>query len=386
MSDSNTIRVLSLDGGGMRGYYSLHWMKLFIDEWGINPNDIWKYFDVITGSSIGGITALAYAMGKSPEELFTFFEDAGPWIFSTSDTTPSDKVSEVEKVNVFINPLARDTFYRNDNDLIGNRKLLLTMQDTFGTTKLSDLKTKVVITSFKQNNVSVTYTPGDNSPVYFSNSTIVPGLIGADLMAADIGMATSAAPLYFEPHDIDDSLYIDGGVVQNNPSSFALTIGKAKKPACNRFCVLSIGTGLGNVGFDPSENALRVELSKYGADKDAYITAHNLTQDLINTHEDLHSKMQSNAEKLSPLNQFMFLTSIMTTGPQEVSAREMQILNDSTLENLHYHRAQTFLDPDMDTELDDSTPEVLQYYKDLAQTNFTNDIDNIREFIRHLRL
>ena len=71
--DCNTVRVLSLDGGGIRGYLSLKWLQRFISQWGVNGNELWKYFDVICGTSIGGIAALSYAYGKSPDELKPFF-------------------------------------------------------------------------------------------------------------------------------------------------------------------------------------------------------------------------------------------------------------------------------------------------------------------------
>ncbi len=87
MSDSNTVRVLSIDGGGMRGYISTNFMELFVQQWGINPNQIWKYFDVITGSSIGGIQALGYSLGIAPSEINSFFTVDGPWIFTTNAST-----------------------------------------------------------------------------------------------------------------------------------------------------------------------------------------------------------------------------------------------------------------------------------------------------------
>ena len=49
MSDPNTLRILSIDGGGVRGLIPNTFMELFVQQWGINPNEIWKYFDVITG-------------------------------------------------------------------------------------------------------------------------------------------------------------------------------------------------------------------------------------------------------------------------------------------------------------------------------------------------
>jgi patatin-like phospholipase/acyl hydrolase len=62
--DINTIRALEFDGGGVRGYLSLKFFQRFVQQWGINPNELWKYWNVISGTSIGGIMALFIAFGK----------------------------------------------------------------------------------------------------------------------------------------------------------------------------------------------------------------------------------------------------------------------------------------------------------------------------------
>jgi uncharacterized protein len=47
------IRILSLDGGGMKGLFSATFMKRFCQDAGIDPTKIWDYFDIIAGTSIG---------------------------------------------------------------------------------------------------------------------------------------------------------------------------------------------------------------------------------------------------------------------------------------------------------------------------------------------
>ena len=132
MSDFNTLRILSLDGGGMRGYVSANFLKSFVDLWGINPNELWKYFDVITGSSIGGIMALALSFGKSPEELLTFFTEDGPWIFTTSTTTPSSRPSTLSKVNTILGgPLSNPTFYPSTTSGIVTMRLKSKLDSVF---------------------------------------------------------------------------------------------------------------------------------------------------------------------------------------------------------------------------------------------------------------
>jgi len=76
-------------GGGERGYLADKFLIQFVQLWGIDPGDIWKHFDVICGTSIGGILALALAAGRTPEQLLPFFTNQGPYIFSTNGTPSS---------------------------------------------------------------------------------------------------------------------------------------------------------------------------------------------------------------------------------------------------------------------------------------------------------
>ena len=377
----STIRVLSLDGGGMRGYISAVFLQLFVQQWGINPNEIWKYFDIIAGSSIGGIQALAYAFGLSPTDTQEFFLDDGPWIFTTSTTTPSVKPSTLSKANTILGgPYSNPTFYPSTTPNIGtmrlNSKLLTVFQDNI----LQAMKTNVLITSFEKNDADPDFEQYTNTPVYFSNlsDSVAPILSGQNLQAVDVAMATSAAPLYFPAWNIGADSYIDGGVTQNNPSSMALTIAKALKPVANRFCVLSIGTGLGEVGFPPESN-LKAELKAFRANPELFAVQYHLSEQELQRLKTLDS-----IGALEGVYLIMYLLGAMTAGPQETIAKELEIEADYTLDNLYQYRMQYYLDPNQDTELDTSTPDILKYYQESATEYFNNDIENITNFIARL--
>ena len=385
MSDFNTLRILSLDGGGMRGYVSANFLKSFVDLWGINPNELWKYFDVITGSSIGGIMALALSFGKSPEELLPFFTEDGPWIFTTSTTIPSSRPSTLSKVNTILGgPLSNPTFYPSTTSGIGTMRLKSKLDSVFGATAtMADLKATTIITSFEKNNVDPDYGQDTNTPVYFSNSQVVPSLIGQDFNIVDVAMSTSAAPLYFPSWSVGTDLYIDGGVIQNNPAGLALNIAKAKKPTAKRYCVLSIGTGLGDVGFPP-ENSVRSrvnqEVQELRKDRKAFADKWRLSTKQLKEIEDLSNNLRA----LEGAYLIMYLLGVTTTGPQEVEARKLFIESNYTLEQLYYYRMQYYFEPSQDTEFDNSTPEILQYYQTATAEYFNNDIDNITTFLGHL--
>jgi len=77
---TKTIRILEIDGGGIRGIFSAQFMKLFCAQAGIV--NIWQAFDIIVGTSIGGISALGYAKGLTPDDILELLISKGPDIFT----------------------------------------------------------------------------------------------------------------------------------------------------------------------------------------------------------------------------------------------------------------------------------------------------------------
>jgi uncharacterized protein len=385
MSDPNTVRVLSLDGGGMRGYISCVFMDLFVQQWGISPNEIWKYFDVITGSSIGGIQAMAYSIGLSPSDISGFFTNDGQWVFTTSTSTPSSQPSTLTKINTIVGgPFSDPTFYPSNIPGIGTMRLKSGLTTTFGSNTLQNALTNVIITSFEKNDANPDYAQTTNTPVYFSNSSIVPALSGQNSSMVNVGMATSAAPLYFAPWNIGDNSYIDGGVTQNNPASFGLAVARALKPSANRFCVLSIGTGLGDVGFPPTTSFIKAkkEIIELNNNPKVYGEKWKLSSKQVKNLQ----TVANNLGALEGANLIMYLLGAMSTGPQEIAAQELNIISNYAISNLYNYRMQYYLQPDLDTELDDSTPAILAYYKSSVTDYFNSDISNITNFISRLNV
>lgn len=352
MSDTRTIRVLSFDGGGMRGYLSLNWFKRFIDYWGIPPADIWKYFDIITGTSIGGIISLSLAYGLTPDELLPFFTLDGPWIFtvrsaidvaagSINASFPSNRPYTSQKVVILGQ---NDQFYRSVDPAsnYGSARLKTKLVQTFGNATLQDLKANILITGYKSST---------NTPVLFSNLNYGE-FSGQDELITNVALATSAAPVYLPPHPFGGSIYIDGGVFQNNPAQLAFNTAKSLKPLANRYNVLSIGTGVGQVGFHEEENPDQPSPPTFPFEQ---------------TVKDLVSIIDA-----------------ATTGAQESVARGLLLESKYTLNRLYYYRFQPVLDPNVNTDLDNSDADFLTYMEDVATQEFNNDIDNIATFLGHL--
>ena len=74
----NVFRILSLDGGGVRGAYSA---GVLAEIQKSIEGKVIDYFDLITGTSTGGILAIGLGLGLSPTDLVNFYQTKGTEIF-----------------------------------------------------------------------------------------------------------------------------------------------------------------------------------------------------------------------------------------------------------------------------------------------------------------
>jgi len=354
MSDPNTLRILEIDGGGERGYLPLSFLLLFLQLWGIDPKSIYKQFDVICGTSIGGILALALAMGKDPNDLTSFFTEKGPYVFSTSSSTPSSRPSLAKKV---LKIFADDPFYSSSNNKYGYGLLVATLQSLFGNSTLQDVKTNVIIPSYE-----------DDTDTYVTFSNLnYPDFIGQNELVINAALATGSAPVYFPALNINGHEYIDGGVYNNNPASIGRAMAQAIKPTATRTCILSLGTGIGEKGFDPGKPSLAEpkEHAQLIATLNALQTTHNL-------------------KLFDSLAQIFGLFDIASVGSQESTSFALSLEARYTINQLYYYRFQPNLDKNVNTELDNTDSEILTYYQNTARQWYNNDIKSISEFLGHL--
>ena len=381
MTTPKTVRILSLDGGGMRGYLSAAFLKRFIQQWGINPNELRKNFDIIAGTSIGGIQACGYANGLAPSDLQTFFVNNGPLIFTTSSTTPGVRATTLDKISTMV---FGGSFYPNTN-------LISALNTAFGATTLQNLQTNVLITSCDYNTPNPSY--GQTTiPILFSNA-MMPGYIGQTELAQNVALATGSAPLYFPaaqfapPSSLTGVNFVDGGVMQNNPAQLALTLGQSLYPAARRFCVLSVGTGLGDIGFPPSSSCLSAKHAKRQSNCDlfrvnalsAFNNLQNATPEKINLLQ--HMDRVGAFENMYAL---MDLIEMGIGGPQEVMAFNLGVQANLTGSSLFYYRFNVTLDPTQDTELDNSSLTFLSYLDTAMTAQYETDAFQIGQFISRL--
>ncbi len=185
-------RILALDGGGIKGLFSSAVLAYLEDDLGIQVAD---HFDLITGTSTGGIIAIGLGMGLRPSELVEFYTDMGPGIFPTSKW-------KFGRCRRFLRWLRRNKY--------DNGPLKEALKNALGKMSFGKSTKRLVIPSFDlgHDQVRVFRTPHHTR---LRRDWKIP--------AWEIAMATTAAPTYFPAwRGIDDMRLIDGGVWANNPT------------------------------------------------------------------------------------------------------------------------------------------------------------------------
>ncbi len=184
-------RILSLDGGGIMGAFAASALASFERSTG---RKIVEHFDLITGTSTGGIIAIGLAMGARAEEIRDFYEKQGAAIFPSR-----------AGLRRWFGPL-RDLL----RPKFSNEALRATITQVVGDRPLKEARTRLVIPSYDVNAGKVMLFKTPHHPNYTHH---------ADLPAVDAALATSAAPTYFPAHTIPGlGTFIDGGLWANCPA------------------------------------------------------------------------------------------------------------------------------------------------------------------------
>lgn len=223
------IRVLSIDGGGIRGVIPVRILMTLEDilkaKLGRNDIHLSDFFDLIVGTSTGGIIACAYLLDKNykvynSKDILDLYFDKKDDIFKSSWGRAIFSVGGIT-----------DAKY-------SHHYFEEVLDEYFGDQMLSNLTKPCLITS---------YDIERRKAVFFKQHYAhVPG---RNFLVKDIIRSTSAAPTYFEPSYIKDDLgemhaLIDGGVFANNPTMCAFAEVKSYfKESADNMCILSLGTG-----------------------------------------------------------------------------------------------------------------------------------------------
>ena len=187
---SRRFQILSLDGGGYKGMFSAVLLAKVEEDLQISVVD---HFDLIAGTSTGGIIALGIGAGFSPANLVDFYLDNGPAIF------PHPR-------RRFLRQIVRSKYSAEPlrEALIG----------IFGDRCLWESSVPLCIPSYDLENDAVYLfrTPHSERLRRDWREKMV-----------DVALATSAAPTYLPAHDLRGLRLVDGGLWANNPSLVAIS-------------------------------------------------------------------------------------------------------------------------------------------------------------------
>jgi uncharacterized protein len=204
-------KVLSIDGGGIKGVFPASFLATIEQTLDLKVAD---YFDLIVGTSTGGIIALALGLGLSAQETLGFYEKYGSEIFYGSRIWRSLRHWGLSKFD--------------------NKRLRQALENTFGETQLGNSQKRLVIPAMVR-------TTGEH--YIYKTAHHEKFQLDYKVSVVDVALATSAAPTFFPSHVAKDGTpMLDGGVWANNPTGLAVVeaIGVLKwKP--DEINVLSLG-------------------------------------------------------------------------------------------------------------------------------------------------
>jgi uncharacterized protein len=208
------MRVLAIDGGGIRGLIP----ALVLTELERRAGRrVFEMFDLIAGTSTGGILACALcAPDPLPaSELVALYEDEGPNIFSRS---------------LFQRIKSADGLLDEKYD---DAALDRALERFLGNKRLAEARPNLIVPAYD------TALPG---PYFFKTTKAQATPETDDFPLSLVARAPSAAPTYFEPLDAGERALVDGGVFAVNPAmcAFAEVL---KEVDAREVVLLSLGTG-----------------------------------------------------------------------------------------------------------------------------------------------
>lgn len=234
-------KVLALSGGGFRGLYTVRVLRRLEERIG---RPLSEHFDLITGTSIGGIIALGIASGIPLKEIEDTFVKNGNRIFPNPVKPPHSHTKS--KTLRLIKRVLRGTraFLKPIHKADGLEAVLV---EIFGDRRMRDLKhANVAITAA---NLST------GSPKMFKTPHHEEISQDANVRVVDVALATSAAPVFFPIHEVSDTntFFADGALMGNSPGLFGWLEAKTRLNVPeNEISVLSVGTLAGKPSISSS--------------------------------------------------------------------------------------------------------------------------------------
>jgi len=211
-------RILSIDGGGIRGVFPAAFLAE-IETRFLGAESVANHFDMIAGTSTGGIIALALAHGMTAQEALRIYTERGEHIFP--------RPVGVAKLTSVLRWLVKP---KHDQSKLKDELLRI-----FGDKVLDDARSRLVIPSFEGRHGEPFIYKTPHHPDYQKDR---------HKKFAHVALHTTAAPSYYPGVEDDGYVMIDGGIWANNPVMNALVDALACFDVSREdIRILSLGTG-----------------------------------------------------------------------------------------------------------------------------------------------
>ncbi len=211
-------RILSIDGGGMKGVFTAYSLWRLEEEFNIKIRD---HFDMIVGTSTGALIAAGILVGQSGKQIYDSYIDQNNPIFK-------DKIKLKDRISMtFLPQYTEEGILKFLEEQIGDH----TLETLYKVSGKKDF-------AFFASNFTKA------QPLIYGS----PSLNHSDITLNEVPAmkalrTTTSAPFFFEPvHDENDELLIDGGLWANNPS------------------LAGVNLAVGNLGIDNND----IEVLSYG--------------------------------------------------------------------------------------------------------------------------
>lgn len=199
--EGRPFRILALSGGGALGYFSACVLAKMENELG----PLGEAFDLVIGTSAGGILALTLSRRTPMSQVLKVFEEYAPQVFSDPTRDLPYVLRQVQRVSKFANSL--------NKSLLETELLKQAITEMVGEgTRMAEAIHPVMVTA---------YDATEGRPKIFS-APFSERTSDLNMHMVDAALATSAAPALFPLHEARGHVYVDGGLWACAPDLVAI--------------------------------------------------------------------------------------------------------------------------------------------------------------------
>lgn len=191
--DTKSFKILSIDGGGIRGVYPAHILRCIEERLQVNVVDT---FDMIAGTSTGSIIAAGVATGVPAADIVAMYKEHGAGIFCNKRF-----VLPVKGVQPMFDSIYHARYLEN------------VLTEVFQDKRLGDIEKPLLLPSTDIGNGCVHVLKSGYSKDFTRDNKV---------LVKDAVLASCSAPTYFDPRRLNEYLLADGGLWANNPALAAV--------------------------------------------------------------------------------------------------------------------------------------------------------------------